>query len=361
MPAFNAASTGVISEQAPAESVSTAAQPQTETQSASTSILERLGVPAEVQKELKALKPEPESETPLVEEPANTAEQPETPPEEEPIEEQPEVKDGLIKKEVFDKRVGKLSRQKAELLERAEKAEEEREAYKSQLEGIQPVTVAPHSGDVLANVQNEQQLAQVVQEARVARDWCRQHPQGVTLNEGKDNEQFISPEEIATSLSRAEDVLMFEVPRKNAELQQRHQYDGLARTHYAPIFDRKSEDYQVANALLTQVPGLVTHPAKNLILGDYLRGVKARLAEAKPNNKSSSEIPPELKRPIPPLAPNVPTAPRGGAAQPSRKKADQAMNQHIEQGGGRETLITAIRERRLAAKQQTSDNSLVSV
>lgn len=359
MPASNAASTGVISEQAPAESASTAAQPQTETQSASTSILEKLGVPAEVQKELKALKPESAAETPVVEEPANTAEQPETPHEEEPIEEQPEVKDGLIKKEVFDKRVGKLSRQKAELLERAEKAEEEREALKAQLEGIQPVTVAPHSGDVLANVQNEQQLAQVVQEARVARDWCRQHPQGVTLNEGKDNEQFISPEEIATSLSRAEDVLMFEVPRKNAELQQRHQYDGLARTHYAPIFDRKSEDYQVANALLAQLPGLATHPAKNLILGDYLRGVRARLGETKPNGTTT--LPPELNRPIPPIAPNVPTAPRGGAAQPSRKKADQAMNQHIEQGGGRETLINAIRERRLAARQQTSTNSLVSV
>lgn len=359
-PNQDAASAGVISEQAPAASESTAVEQTTETQTSSTSIMDRLGVPQEVQAELKSRQAPAEAETP----PETAAEaEPEiessaTPQEENPNEEQPETHGDWP--ESAKKRLAKERGKRGKAEEKAEALEAEVERLRSVLDSTQPVTVAPHSGDILANVQNEQQLAQVVHEAKFTRDWCRRHPQGVTVDEGKESERFISPEEIADTLGKAEDALAEEVPRKYAQLQERKQVDSIARTEHPSIFDKNTEDYQVAVALMRQLPALASHPAKNLIVGDYIVGVKARLAKARQSGKTA-DVPPELLRKTPPLAPHVPAAQRGGEAQPSRKKIDQAMNHVVEGDGNREDIMAVLRAKREAASKASNPRSAVLV
>lgn len=378
-PNQDAASAGEKSETtAPVETTSTVSatttEPQTETAStAQNSILDKLGIPKEAQEQLNATQAndEPEAKEPAQPEITPTENQqpqenadpnPESDPDEsgEPHgnKDWPEP----VQKE-FKKRVGKEARKRRQAEERAEQAEELAETLRAQLENTQPVTVAPSLGDSFADVQNEQQLGQRVGEWRVVRDWCRQHPQGYVVNEGKDNEEIVTAEEVASRLSRAEDVLMFEAPRKAAQLQQRQQYDAMAKQVYAPLFDRGSQDYQIANALVQQLPGLANHPAKNLILGDYLRGVKARTAEVngKTNGAPPKDVPKELLRPQPPIAPHVPAAQRGNTAVPSKAKVEQTMNRVAEEGGSHESLVAALAARRKARQTAGTQRELVSV
>lgn len=375
MPQSNdAASAGEITAQQPAEATASTAteqkteQPQTASNS---SLMDRLGLPAEVQKELGEL---PTAET--VEEPAVIAGEPPAEVTGEAEQEAPEqeseteaVNDELPKpnknwppevQEEFTRRVGKEARKRRKEGERAEQAEEKAAQLQAQLEGVQPITLVPTGDDLLANVQNDQQLAAVVQEARVVRDWCRKHPNGFIENEGTENQREIPAEEIASKLSRAEDVLMFEVPRKQVEFKQRAEYDGIAKQHYPKLFDKSSEDYQLVNALQMQMPGLVNHPGKHLIFGDYLRGVKARVEEeskAVPNG----DLPAALLRKQPPLAPHVPTAPaKANGSEPSHKKIDTAMNQAAQEGS-REAIVAALRANREAAATRTDPRSPVLV
>jgi hypothetical protein len=369
----DAASAGVISEQAPAQSASTAVpatEQQTETQTTSTSILDRLGVPAEVQKELKEKQPAPEPEaTPAAPAAEVAAPEPTTEPAEVTSEDHSEDLpkpnrnwDPETQGE-FTNRVGKEARKRRKAIERAEKAEAEAEQLRAQLDGIQPVTVAPTATDVFANVQSEQQLEQAVGEARLARDFCRQHPQGYVENEGKPNERIVSPEEVATYLSRAEDAIFIEAPKKQQQLRQRYQSDRVAAQVYPQLFDKGSQDYQVANSVMQQLPGLINHPDRNLIIGDYLEGVKLRIAKDKPSGKANADIPAALTRPQAPLAPHVPaaTARSTTASEPSRKKVEDAMNRLASGDGDMSDLTAAVAARRAARQTASNPQSLVSV
>lgn len=374
MKAEQAADAGVISEPttAAAETASTAVTPETETATTSTSLMEKLGIPLDIQKELqsKTKRPEPEPITPSEPEAPHGTEEtepeptPETPPEENPEEEKP-VAEKDQWPESAQKRVDKLSRQKNEWKEKAEDAVAEAAQLKAQLDGVQPVTVAASSSDLLADVQTPEQLQAVIDRARLKRDYCRQHPNGVTVNEGKADATFIEPEEIAKELSEAEDVLMFEVPRKNREIQERARVDEIALKVYPDIFDRGSEDYQVAGALLRTLPGLVNHPARNLVIGDYLRGVKARIAENTKANGKVKPVLPEVEaitRPRAPLAPNVPTAQRGSnGLEPSPKKVDDAMNKLAQSDGSAEAIAAALRARREARTKTVTPRTPVLV
>lgn len=360
---------------APVETTSTVSattpEPQTETASTATgSILDKLGIPAEAQAELKKTQVVSEEAEPEPAQAEATAAEPEQQQEADPEpESEPENSDEPhgnrdwpepVKNE-FKKRVGKETRKRRKAEERADQLEEENATLKSQLDSTQPVTVAPSKGDSFAHIQNEQQLAQAVSEWRLARDWCRQHPQGYVVNEGKENEEVIPPEEVASRLSRAEDVLMFEAPKKAAQLQERKQYDAMAAEVYPAVLKRGSEDYNVGNALVLQLPGLANHPAKNLILGDYLAGVRLRTA-SKTDPKTATARPEVQKilEPKAPIAPHVPAAPRSNGNTPSTKKVEQAMNQ-VAQDGSHESLVAALAARRIARETAASPRELVPV
>jgi len=355
MPADNAADAGVIAPQAPAVSESTAVEQTTETQS--TSVMDALGVPAEVQAELKAKQPEPPKEEVPVAEAEPEIESSATPQEENPTEEQHETHGDWP--ESAKKRLAKERSKRGKVEEKAEALEAEVEQLRAALEQTQPVTVAPSSRDPLAHIQNEDQLRQVVDEAKVTRDWCRKNLNGFIADQGKETEREITPEEIADTLGKAEDILSEGVPRKYAQLREFREVEAIAKVEHPSIFDKTSEDYQVVAALMRQLPALASHPARSLIAGDYIVGVKARLAKAR--NGKTADIPAELKRAIPPIAPHVPAARGGGETQPSRKRVETEMNHVIQDGGGRDSIARALEAMDEARSKTSGTRSLVSV
>lgn len=369
MPQDNAAAAGVISEApATAQTASTAAEPQTETQSTSTSLMEKMGVPAEVQAELKALRTPEQPETVTPETTEAPAEVVDTPPptistDEQHEEDEPKAPDHWPEamQQEFTKRVGKEAGKRRRANERADKAEAALEQAQAQLEAVQPVTVVPNSGDLLANVRDHQQLAQAVQEARLTRDWCRKHSEGFIANEGQENQQIVSAEEIADTLGQAEDIIQIYAPAKNQQLLRAQQSDAVAKQKYPNIFKRDHPDYVRRNAMLRRLPTLANDPDANVFIGHFLRGFDADAADHAGNKKANTDLPPALTRPIPPLAPHVPAISSRNGNEPSNKKVSEAKNQVVQQGGDRDSVVGALRAIREAAAKKTDSRSLVAV
>lgn len=351
-----------------AETASTATTPETPTETVSTassSLMDRLGVPAEVQQELESRKPKAEPEQPAtadtVTEPAEAA-TPVVPDEDSAEDGEVPHQDGLIRKEVFDKRVSKLSKQKNKAVERAEKAEELAEQLRAQLEATQPVTVTPNSDDLLADVTNETQLEERKQLAKVARDYYRARQNGFTVNEGTPQERDVSAEEVATILGRVEDVLNEHAPRKAVQLQERRVYDEQARQLYPDLFKPTSEDYQKKQIILKRFPALVNDPGVNVFIGHFLKGAKATEdAKQRTTGDPAADQLLTARAITPPIAPHVPAAQRSNGSTPSRQKVDQAMNNLVQEGGSREALIAAVRAKRESGNKTAGARELVSV
>ncbi len=358
--------TGVVTTDAPPPEPKAADAPARERAERNTSILNALGVPAEVQNAVFAESEDAadhsEEGQPEAAEPKTEEAKPEQEQEQDQDQEQEqEPKEG--RKEwppEFKARIDKLTRQKSQERTTREAAEAKVAEYEqrlAQLESAPPVTVAPSAADPLADVQDLNTLAQKVQGARITKKWCRQHPDGVTINEGTEQERVISPEEIAGFLSEAEDVIEEHAPRKAHQLQLKEQNEQIAREKFKPLFDRGSEDYQVAQVAMREIPGLATHPARELFIGYYLKGVRADIAAeaaAKETGKAAAQngnghkpdLDPRLTRAhqatIPPLAPVTPRAPSSASTPNGRKSVAEAMQQMVSDGGSREALARAV-------------------
>lgn len=250
----------------------------------------------------------------------------------------------------INQRIGKLTR-------RATKAETERDELLGQVtelrealeQGGQPV-VAPTPNDPLANVRDPRGLQAVVSEARAMREWCRAHRNGVTTDEGTENEKVISADQVQTWLDTAEDILSEHAPRKAQQLQANAHFDSLARQIHPEVFKRDSKEFQLARALIAEIPGLATHPARNLLIGDYLEGVRsrtARTAKANGNGNGRSGAANLTGRVIPPLAPRTAKPPSGlPASQNGSKRVEDAMDNVVKDGGSVESLVGALKAMR---------------
>jgi hypothetical protein len=339
--------------------------------SVSKGILDRLGLPDEVAKQIGLETTTGEAE------PAPEPEATEQPEAETPEEEtQPEGKaqgrtDDKSKtwapeiQAEFNRRVGKLTAQREEQKARAEKAEAEAAGLKSKLEQSQPVTVQASAGDPLADVENESQLEKVRREARLAVKWCRANKDGVVVKDAQGYDREITPDQVQQMHDNAEDMLQEFIPKKEKQLGQRVESDEIAREVYPKLFEKGGLPYQVAQAILQEVPGLASHPARNLFLGDYLTGLGIRLERQNAANgpdtkgkapapKKTPDNPNPLLRKIPPVAPHVArttTAP----ARNGSKQVDDAMNEVVNTGGDPASLSSAYRAFRQAKNTDASN------
>jgi hypothetical protein len=272
------------------------------------------------------------------------------PKSEEEEEEQPKGRLTLEKlAKVAEQRLRRIDK----LTARVKRAEEENEQFASQYEQLKtsveespPVVVAASASDPLASVSSVTQLNQVYSEAKIMRDWARKNPDGMVLNEGKENERVVSREEMTDHLSLAEDMLNEHLPRKRAQLQAGQQFDSVARQIYPNLFDRENPDYQAARNVLGRLPGLALLPERNIVIGDYLVGLNMRLAKAKKNGHQPApehnDLDERIIAPKPPIAVDTPNPPER-REMPARKKVEEATAQVAKSGGDQRAVAQAIK------------------
>ncbi len=295
----------------------------------------------------------------------------------------------------FNKRIGKVWKQRRSAEDRAYQLEEALQTAQGQIQEFQQgqasaQNAAPRgSAGVLGNVTSEAQLNQFVAEAQHVMDWADDNADGATVSEGKE-ERFIEPQKIAKMRRDAERVLLGASDRR-MQLREFHvarqHFDSVAQSEYPDLFDPQSEDYQRAQAVLRQLPWLAQAPERNVILGDFLAGMHTRVSRqnggqqarqtslAPPNaqrqngrgweeshpGESTRDLDPRFTAPRAPIAPHTAKPPGRSAAPSQNKKVDGAMNNVVASGGDRESLTAAIRAMREAGEQTVSPRSAVEV
>jgi hypothetical protein len=346
--------TPVTGDPAPQTDTKAGNEPTTETPAVPESfsddadVMKRLGIPADVQAQI-APKPEPEETEPAEDE----GEPPE--PEPEPVaaeadeeEESEEEVQPEVRLDKRDKRIGKLTRQKKEAQERADKLEAELEKVRA--EGEKRASDQKAKEDVVPASKEQSDLEGKLSLAKSTVAWCKENSDGGTLeHDGK--EVYLDADEV----SRFQEFYQDEVLRITPELviakrearqhfqAERSNADSQAKRNWPDMFDRSKEDYQIAQNLVREFPPIANYPYANYVVGLVIEGIKSLKAREPQSNgsKKHRDISERAFEPRVPIAPHSANPPSRDVRPSPTKKYDQAMSTLVKEGG-RDNLVAAL-------------------
>ena len=250
----------------------------------------------------------------------------------------------------YQKRLAKWSRQKDRLQDEIDELKEQL-ARKQETPEAQPQPAQP-GRDVFGNIEDVGELQRIVELQRQVRDWCMENPEGMVVNEGKEDEKTVTPEEVRKTLIGATRIIE-DAPRKAAEIQARQQWRAFAQDEWPELFDKKSEIYQTSQQFLEKYPAVAQNPNRDFILGLMVEGwrtfkprMEAKLkGQAQPaaNGTNNGKLPEALKRKIPPIPKTqAPNPPRGSRVPSPIKNAAAAVDRVATEGASPESVYAAI-------------------
>jgi hypothetical protein len=248
----------------------------------------------------------PETETVATEE-ASDEEGTETTTEEEEENETEEAGQDNVQK-----RIDKVIAQKKKAQEDAETLRKEKDAeidqLKAQLESTksQPSNFIPSPENPLRDVFDERALEQKVAKAREIKDWAYKNRNGATVKGPNGEDVVLSEEQVAEHYNQADAIISYHAPRRKEFINEQKVWNAEARGVYPKLFDPKTPEYQQALHALKKHPYLLDMPNYVFVLGDLMRGQKARLDEAAAKAKPAivkptavvPKAPVNLQRPV---------------------------------------------------------------
>jgi hypothetical protein len=144
----------------------------------------------------------------------------------------------------------------------------------------------------------------------------------------------------------------------------------LARKEFPQLFVKGSQEFNIGKMLDRELPGLATHPSRNLVIGDYLRGAKMRIEKsAKANERGNGAATNGAEKPtlpealtrnqnghIPPIAPETARVPSNSPAVPqARKLVADATKNVIAEGGAIDSIKQLILAKWKANRTSVTD------
>lgn len=179
--------------------------------------------------------------------------------------------------------------------------------------GVHPLFLAPSEAAVDAREEEIEKFE----------DWAADHPEGFNL-EDSENYDPKQPSYTAAQISSRLRELNRErsriIPAVRANFQKRAALDADVKKALPSLFDRKSDDYATAQAILKAQPELRRHADMNVLIARQILGEKALAALVKGTTAPAKSVI------APKKAPRVPGS--GGAAKGSvvAGNRDQAAN-----------------------------------
>ncbi len=211
---------------------------------------------------------------------------------------------------VVDARIGKISAdakaEQARLESRVEELTDELEETKAKV-GTAPVSIP--GVHPLMLVASEKELDDRLARIDAFEDFADKYPEGYE-GDGTENDPAWTAEQIRTKmreLKRERDRI---IPAARENIKARAVKDAELKAKYPALFDRKSEEFRSAQALMKLMPELNRHPDKSVLIARLILGEKALAELGKPKGKPGEKTPVTVKK-----APRVPGA--GGAARGS--------------------------------------------
>lgn len=202
--------------------------------------------------------------------------------------------DSQAPKSKYQKRIAKLSGQKAKLKQQLAEHEGKISDLEAKLGAATPITLTPTPEDPLADIDSMDALDDKVALAKRVEAWCEDHADGGTLTiDGK--ERDFDSDEVRTRLKAARNILRAADDRRKF-LEHRPLVMQDVRLFYPELTKPGSAEHGAMVQLLKAVPGLKSHPAMELLIGDMIEGQKLRAARYQQlQSKKSGKKAPEGK------------------------------------------------------------------
>jgi hypothetical protein len=331
-----------------------AAQPDKQTtvktsETSGPSVMDLLDIPPEVQQRV-APKAEPkaekQAETPEPEPETQAEPQEEEGEEEEEVEEKVAADTAAATEKIDkrEKRINRLTRQKAELEAKLDAVAAEnhklRTAQQKEEPGNHP---APLVGGNLPAIQQE--LATI----DATLEWCDNNAEGGEIGEG-DKTQYFDAKAIRAWRRDAELKRQKFVVAEQKELERlagvREQADQQAISLWPEMFDKSKPEYQEAVAIIRQYPFITSIPEANYALGMMIEGsrsLKTKATKKGQPQKQHRDIDERVfSTPRVPIAPHTPEPPTRESTPSSQKQLNEAMSSLVKDSDGSTESVAAV-------------------
>jgi len=202
------------------------------------------------------------------------------------------------------KRIDKLTAKRKEAEEQLEalrKEVEDLKASQSQRPIVAEIPDVPHS-----NLESVAEIEAEIAQARAVRNWAEQNADGFTQTDKDGNETYYDPAQIRQIKVNAMKALEETLPQRYQYIQHRDNLESVVAKEYPWWKDKTSQERIIAEKFLASFPAIKRFPDYKMVIGDYIRGVRAREA----NLKGQKNIP------------KAPSIPRATSSAPTVKKQE---------------------------------------
>lgn len=192
------------------------------------------------------------------------------------------------------KRIDKLTALRKSAEEQAEKLKGELEQLKLQVESNKPtgIVISKDEGLPYAHINSLAEIDAEIAQARQVRRWCEENSDGIIVQNPDGTESEYSTDDVKRIKLNAIDALEEHLPKRLNYVQTKDKVDSIAYKEYPWLKDRSSKERQIAEAFIKALPQITRFPDFNIIIGDYINGVKTREASYKGNNIRKAQVQP---------------------------------------------------------------------
>ncbi len=210
-------------------------------------------------------------------------------------EEQEDVSRGV------QKRIDKLTAKRKE-------AEAEIAKLREEVDQLKNATPAPRErenpDEPFSNLNTIAEIEAEIAQARSVRNWAEENAEGFTHTNEQGEEEYYDPAKIRQIKVNAIKALEEGLPRRYQYLQARDQIEPVVAKEYPWWADKTAKERQIAEQFLNAFPAIKKFPDYKMVIGDYIRGVKAREAAVRgqkpvvkaPVQPRSSGVAPTVKK-----------------------------------------------------------------
>jgi hypothetical protein len=206
------------------------------------------------------------------------------------------------------KRIDKLTAKRRE----AEAKIAELEAKVKQLEAKETEVSTPKSykdqANPYSNLNSRAEIEAEIAQARQVRRWCEENADGVVIADENGNEKIYSAEDVRRIKLNSMDALDEHLPKRAQYIAAKEQIDKVAENEYKWYKDRSSKELQIAQNFIKAFPEITRFPDYKIVVGDYIRGMKAREGNRQQNIQKA------------------PVQPTGNASYPISRKDSNAKD-----------------------------------
>jgi flagellar motor protein MotB len=236
--------------------------------------------------------------------------------------------------EKLEKRIDRITRKRREAETALEELREEHDRLKGEFESRAPIRLEPTPEDPLADIETADDLESKVSAAKKVRSWALANPDGATVTNADGSERYVDRAEMAKFIAQTDALLTDHAPARREYLRERDAILPEARATYPDLFKPGTQAYQVMVDTLKRVPALKRLPGYKMVIGDALRGMEARMNDAKTKAADAKKSAPAAKAKIAPAIPkSTPSRPPSSTGKEKGRNLDRVIA-----GGGIDDL-----------------------